>query len=204
MYNPQRELNHLGSGLAKLLSQFQNKPNIAGVLQSYLNRIQEWEDAIWEVIYKRNIDNGEGAQLDIIGRIVLRGRGLLNDDNYRIALRCQIRINKSCGTPEDMIDVAQLSQVGPFTFDEYYPATEIIDLTDPVDFDLDVLWSNLHQAKAGGVRLQLIYSLDDMSNRFTLDDAGATLGLPPSRGFADAGTFPYDGGLLTSVRDASS
>src|SRR6266705_285724 len=175
MYNPQRELNHIGSVLSKLLEQYKNKPLLAGLLISFLNRCQEAEDAAWEVIYKRNID-GIGAQLDVIGKIVGRGRNGLGDTDYRIALRAQIKINLSHGTPEDMLAVASLSTNGaPIIYSEQYPAQTTILVHELVSFNIGVLYANLVATKPEGVRLLLEFSPSDPSVWFTFAPSDATV-----------------------------
>lgn len=168
-YNPPASIDHVSRGLARFLEQYKSKPKLNALARVYLNRIQELENACWEVILYRLLPNAEGAQLDMIGRIVGRGRNGLVDSDYLIAIRAQIRINRSCGTPEDMIDVTRLSVPAGFTFtyDEAYPKTVLITVIGAVNWTIDVLYDNLFRAKSSGTKLFLQYSEADDSNTFT-------------------------------------
>lgn len=160
-YDPQKTTTHVEDGLEQFLEQFKDKPLINALLASYLKRIQKLEDAIWEVILIRGIEESEGVNLDVIGKIVGRPRLGLVDIDYRVALRAQIRINRSSGTPEDLIAVTRLSTAGQsFVYNEAYPATVIIEVLGIPAYDILVLYDNLLRTKAGGVRLILEYALD--------------------------------------------
>lgn len=159
-------------GPPRLLEQFKNKAVLTALLNSYLARVQELEDATWEVIFARNLKDGQGVVLDWIGTIVGRDRQGLGDDDYRIALRAQIRINRTQGKPEDVIDVASLSLPDQtnFTYTEQYPCGIYLEVLDQVVFSVSVLFRLLVKAKAGGVRLFLIYSIDPPATVFQFAD----------------------------------
>lgn len=179
-------------GIARFLEQFKNSPFFAALTRSYLNRVQELEDAIWEVILIRGIESSEGVNLDTIGKIVGRPRFGLIDSDYRVALRAEIRINRSAGTTIDVIDVGVLSiPVGfTFTYDEVPTATIIITVAatlpaDPITFDPLVLFGNLVRTKAAGVRLQLIVFTVGTDNAFQFSD-GTVDGTSATHGFSAA------------------
>lgn len=182
-YNPEKILDHVDQAQAKLLEQFQDKPLLLALLASYIRRIQRLENAVWEVIEIRGIDASEGVGLDAIGVIVGRPRLGLEDIEYRISLKAQIRINRSSGTPEDMIDVTTLSLPDgfDFTYQEFYPATIWIDIIDVITVNPLVIFDNLTRAKPGGVRLIFSYSTDE--DAFTFSDDNPTAST--TQGFAD-------------------
>lgn len=198
-YDPQKITDHADQGVFKFLEQFKDKPSLEALARSYLNRIQELEDAIWEVLLIRGIDLSEGVNLDSIGVIVGRPRLGLGDSDYRIALRAQIRINRSSGTPEDMIAVTGLSIPAgqSFTFAEAYPATVVIEVLGQSIFNMLVLLDNLIRTKAGGVRLLLEYSLNPIDNNFTFSDDDTTMA-DVNRGFGND-LDPSVGGYLIDV-----
>lgn len=194
--------DHVERGKAKLLEQFKNSPRMNAILSSYLRRIQELEDAIWEVIIYRTIPNGFGIVLDRIGKIVGRKRAGLDDDDYKIALRAQIRINRSSGTPEDIIDVARLSLPEGFTFQylEGYPATVIININEQVTFSILTLFRNLIMTKDGGVRLLVNYSEDDPAEIFTLAHGLSVSDTSDTRGLGWSGDPSLGGRLRNSLQ----
>lgn len=199
MYAVPRSTDHSDRGVARFVEQFRYKPRLEALTRSYLRRVQELEDAVWEVVAYRYLETAEGYQLDRIGRIVGRGRGSLSDDDYRIAVRGQIRINRSCGTPEDLIAVTRLSApTGTvFVYGELYPATVIMSIVGAAVWNVAVLFNNLRRTKSGGVRLFLTYSLADPSNTFTFAPGSVPVA-DAARGFGSSAA-PGAGGLWSGV-----
>lgn len=154
--------DHVKAGLRRLLSKEKNSTVLRAWLSSYLKQIQILEDTAWLVLETRTLD-GEGAQLDAIGRLVMRGRGELDDDNYKLALRTQIRVLRSAGRPFDLDDITALSMPEGFTYlhDEDYPKSTTIEVIGGVDFEIDILWNNLLKAKPAGTRLFLVWHAND-------------------------------------------
>lgn len=193
--------DHEERARAKLLDQFQDKAYLEAVLRAFIFQVQRLEDCAWEVILLRNIDTGEGVQLDAIGRIVGRSRLGLDDPDYRIALRAQIRINRSSGRPEDLIDVTRLSIPAGFTFTYDEPGTAVIavEIVEEVTFNILVLIGNLIRAKAGGVRLFLDYTSSPREDTFTF--APYSVGAPDvtdlTRGFGNEGDTDLGGDFAT-------
>lgn len=206
-YAPQQSTDHADRGPLRLLDQFKNKPKLVGLLRSYLKEIQKIEDAAWEVLYYRTILNGFGIVLDRIGKIVGRPRNSLIDSDYKIALRAQIRINRSSGTPEDIISVAVLSlPVGfGFLYHETYPAAIIASIPQQVTFNILVLFQNLTLCKLGGVRIQLEYTTDPPGEWFLWAPNNVAV-TDTAHGWADIdrGSGINAGGRLSSVLDSGS
>ncbi len=138
------------------------------MLASFTDRIQELEDAAWEVADYLLLKNAFGVVLDKIGKIVGRSRRGLEDDDYKIALRARIRINRSFGRPEDLIAVARLSLPSDFTFvyGEAYMAVLVL-VNEQATFDIPTLFANLTETRAGGVRLLLTMTTIDPGQVFT-------------------------------------
>jgi hypothetical protein len=199
-WNPQPKTTHVDQGLSRLLEQFRGKSKLEALLRSYLRRIQELEDATWEVITLRALDVAEDAALDMLGRIVGRGRGDLSDEDYRIALRAQIRINRSSGTTEDLIAVGVLSLPSGFALSltEHYPAAVTIQVDGAVTWAILVLWQNLVTTKAAGVRLFLLWSQAAPADSFTFASQTSPQETSDDLGYGDSLTVGV-GGQLQSV-----
>ncbi len=112
--------------LRKLISQFQEKPNIAAILGALLDEVQELEDAAIDVRDETTLDNSIGEQLDGIGRIVGAPRAGLGDDAYRLRLRAQILINLSSGTIPEIVAIVELLIANTFEPVEFFPAAFVI------------------------------------------------------------------------------
>lgn len=166
--------DHEARGVAKLLGQFR-KPLIEALLRVYLRQVQKWEDRNREVAEHLNIEQGFGIILDRIGKLVGRGRGsdygpcthpaaCPSCEALRVAIRCQIRINRSTGVIKDFLDVARLSGVlGTFKLTLTPPAAMTVTwlgaqaVSGDEDYFARVL-ENFRQLPALGVRIDLIYA----------------------------------------------
>lgn len=165
--------DHVERGLSRLLSQFSRSANLRSLLAAYLIQVQDLEDGLWEVIEERLLANAEGSQLDTIGRLVrARGRAGLSDVDYRVAIQCQIRINRSSGRASDIIDVAKLShpEGHAIRYREIYPCAVEVESTEvPADGRAPgIIRDNLRTSRAGGVGLSYIYTLTGSDDAFTL------------------------------------
>src|SRR5437879_2909075 len=76
------DLGHVELALSRLIERWKAdvNPNLAAFVSSCAEEVQELENAIWFVIFGRMPDYAEGAQLDMLGRIVGQGRNSLSDD----------------------------------------------------------------------------------------------------------------------------
>lgn len=205
-YNPQHITNQSDLAVARFITQFQDKPYFEALLRSYMDQLQKVEDMLWEVITYRSIKNGFGITLDKIGKIVGRPRQGLIDSDYKIALYAQILINKSTGTPPELIKIAQLSiPIGfSFSYSESYPAGIIVRVFGQVAFNILVLFSNLRRAKSGGVRLQMVYSDQPTSSIFQFAPA-STVVTNINHGFGDIDRGSgRTGGQLSNVLDSGT
>lgn len=196
--------DHLTRGLRKMLGQFQDSARMRALLASYLRQIQKLEDFARDVALVMSINTGVGVGLDRIGKLVGRGRGGLADDDYRYALRAQIRINRSSGVTEDFIDVLMLSvDRNPlFSVDAHDtgPATAEAVMHGAVPTNVvGVLWTSVRQVKEAGVRLEFVFS--EYSDGFTfcfapsIVDSAAHGPERPNQGFGWGGDATLGGHL---------
>jgi len=153
--------NYAAEAELRPISQYQGKPRLLAWILSYVRRCQELEDAAWDVILRRMIDNAENAQLDTIGKIVGQLRNGQDDPTYRIYITARIRINRSHGHPDDVISVLQLIESAAFGYGEYYPCTAWIEFTAPPSADPRVLSDLAKLAVASGVQLFLVEAATD-------------------------------------------
>jgi hypothetical protein len=191
--------DHVEQGLALLISQYRDKPRIAALLSSYLRRVQELEDAIFDVLVARLIDNAVGAQLAAIGRIVGQtNEGNWDDDTYRLFIKARIRANQSNGHGDDVIDVLNLVEAADFVLSEVYPAAMYVDFATPTDADPIILMELARRAKPAGVRLQLLYGDHEIGDDAFSFCTGTVELASTTEGFAlsDLSTGGYLSGVL--------
>ena len=197
----ERVEDHCADGLELLLSQFQNKPRLAGVLCAFLESVQEVEDAAWQLLTERDLDSAVGAQLDQLGRLVGEERQGRTDGQYRPFVRARILINRSNGRGEELLTILRvvLGDAVALRLREEYPAAFTVVVSELGALTPDTLIRLLRQAKAAGVRVLLEYSLVAPEEAFTFATA-SSVELDPARGFGS--TFdPAVGGALAGVTD---
>ncbi len=163
------DVGHVEVGLGRLIERWRadKNPVLAAILTSYLEEAQELEDAIWFVIYGRMLDYAEGAQLDMLGRIVGQPRDGLPDDRYAVQIRARIRINRSIGTPTDVIEVLQLVDSAVFHLTEIGTARFQINYeTPPSDAATGREIPDLiRQTRAAGVGALVAFPVDRLTGR---------------------------------------
>lgn len=89
--------------LDRLLEQFKGKPNIEGMLTSYIQQVQDLEETNFSLLNDRSINTAIGNQLDVLGALVNEARLGRDDETYRIAILTRIGINNSEGTPNQIM-----------------------------------------------------------------------------------------------------
>lgn len=166
-----QKTNHVAEALDNLLEQFKGKDIFARVITSYIEQVQDLEDAAFSTYFGRMLSNAVGAQLDGLGDVVGEERGGKDDDAYRIAIRARILVNISNGTPEDIIGILAATTGATIKIREYYPAAFIAELTTPVEtgFDAALIAVYLNEGKAAGVLAHLVYYVE---GEFRYDTAG--------------------------------
>lgn len=155
---------HFHEALVKLVNNFWGKPRIAALLRAMINRVQELEDATWEVLEAYHIDTADSARLDILGKIVGQNRFAFSDEEYRAVLRAKIASNKSRGLTDDLISVIHLATAGtmPVDIEHYVPATATVTLGEEItDAQLTALEYLLPRTRAAGVKLHLFRRVSD-------------------------------------------
>jgi hypothetical protein len=163
----QQVTDHEEQAYNLLLEQYLEKPRIAALLASYSQEVQELEDAIWGVRIGRMLDDAEGVQLDVIGRLVGLLREGRADNVYRVLLAGKIRVNWSHGHPDDVIAVVRLVQgtENSHRYLDVYPASlEVIFQDDFVETDRGFVAPELarlvaqlvRQARSAGVHSMVL------------------------------------------------
>jgi len=146
--------NYCARNEQRLIEQFEEKPNLLGLLCSLVTPMQELEFVYQDLWNKRWLDTAEGEQLDGLGEIVGVSRNGKNDADYRIAIRFQIAVNMSNGEWETMLAVTkELTDATTVRIIEDFPAG-IILLTDGANIPVGII-GMLEQSAPAGVRLTL-------------------------------------------------
>lgn len=157
--------DHAVWGLARLIRQYRDEqPRYQGALVAYLSSIQDVEDVTQAVADGRWPADAIGVQLDTLGRIVGQERGGLSDDQYRLIILGRIMANRSNGRVEDLYAILLALGYTDMIAREHYPAALVVESCDqPMS---DVVNTLLSGAKAGGCRLDFVYSAVARANTF--------------------------------------
>lgn len=126
---PTLDLNHVAEGLAYLISQYQGKKNITAVLTACLNRIQDAENMLWDVIESQwlsttAVPTGAPTQALLqLADLVKCPTSGLSGAQLAFLLPIWRAARRSEGLAEDLIQIlATAFGKGNYAYAEYYPA----------------------------------------------------------------------------------
>ena len=179
---PARDDAMTADGLARLTSMFAKTVTVTGLVKSYVNRVQELEDALWTVLNGRSLGTVVGGiTLDVLGQLVGEPRNGRSDGWYTVALRLRILTNRSVGSTTSVFALLDAAEPGAkWTFDEAYPAAFSVVWFGSLDA-YNALIEFLPQTRAGGVACAITWSPAIPSLTLTPADAiSGTLGVGPS------------------------
>ncbi len=210
-----KELEHnpdyVAQGLLRIIEQYKGKPRLAAWITSYLEEIQELEDAMWQVVTERWLEKPDGspgavgAQLLVLGRIVGQvNPGLdisdpIERENYRALIRARIKVNRSSGKRGQLIEILRLvvGDDATINYAEYYPARIMLtSVGADADLDMDIVLGLLRDAKAAGVALQLV-STSGAETGFRFGTVANANVANATQGWGD---LSGSGGLFAEVR----
>lgn len=123
------------------------------------DQLQEIEDECLHQHVNGWIENGEGEQLDVIGRIIGRSRrAMQSDDAYRALLSAQILINRSYGKAQTIIDVLVriVENALDVELNECHPCTIVLGFDGDLIMTGDETHVTVKSAVAAGIRLHLV------------------------------------------------
>lgn len=155
--------DHFHQALVKFVAPFWGKPRMAALLQSFINRVQELEDAAWEVLNAFNVNTCDATRLAVLGRIVGQPNFGWSTETYRCVVRAKIRANRSLSLEDDLVDVLRLALDSEerVRVSSLAPATVYVLSEDSVDAEqIEALQYIMPHARAGGVKMHLFWKED--------------------------------------------
>lgn len=149
--------------------------NITKLLTGLLTPAQDVENAFQQLLTQRQVNTAEGAQLDVLGRLVGQSRGGMDDNAYRRMIRARISVNRSKGVIRDVITVALLvvgDDDATITVDNQGAAAFVLRVDDAplADGVAELLINMLRDTVAAGVRVILEWSPEPVEDWLILDD----------------------------------
>jgi hypothetical protein len=190
--------DHPEQGLALRIGQYKEKPRLERLFAVFLWQVQLLEDAVYDLLVKRFIDNATGAQLDLIGKIVGEKRLGRDDDEYRLFIRVRVQINRANATAPSVLTVlAMLTAPTPAFYDEFYPASFAIELADEPERDPRQIFYALQDTRAAGVRCLLISATTTPNKQFLYSNYGDAD--VAANGWGNAGASDTTTGLFATA-----
>lgn len=182
---------------SKILQQYRDAtaPGVREQVQTNAAEVQQLEDAAWSIIDNTAIDSPTtlGVNLDVLGKIVGRPRSGLDDTEYLVWLKAQIKVNRSSGSIDDILEIFELINPGAvLKFVEQFPAAFALQVHGIAVEAPSIQAAILRVARKAGVRGVLEYSTAPTGSGFTF--AGGD-----GKGFPDASLTPGSGGKLAGA-----
>lgn len=191
---------HVEEALRLLLEQFKGKAKIEALLSSFIEQIQDGEVVTFDLYAERLLDTATGVQLDVLGTIVGQERQWSDDEEYRLYIKARIAINRSNGKAEEIINILNLVWGSTYTYEvqDTGNASFQIDLRDAVPTAVaTTILTMATDAKAGGVKIRVIWNPDPQTDVFTLSTQSGAIDTDTARGLANVAQT--QGGKLTGV-----
>ena len=149
----------------RLLFQFSESPKLKALLEVALNQLRQAESAFEEI--------RELKSLDVLGKIVGQERGGMNDDDYALWIKARVLLNRSRGTPEDLIEILRVlldpgSVAGMTEIREHPEAAFTVLLQKVIHHDPAKIWEIIREAAPLGVKAHLQVALKEPVFRFDM------------------------------------
>lgn len=155
-----RNTRHVPEARARVTGQLWGKPRFNALLRSYIRRVQEVEDALWDLMEAYDPRLATGRHLDKIGLLVGQPRFGFDDETYRRVIFGRIRAARSRGRFDDLLEIVQL--VCDLRGNETQSATGVGNATVLLQIsraltveEVEALSYLLPLARAAGVQLHL-------------------------------------------------
>jgi hypothetical protein len=191
--------DHVARGKALNIEWFKGKPNWEGLLEVFLEELQEVEDVLWALLTDRWIDTATDAQLDQVGAILEEPRNGNDDDTYRTLIRVKALLLTSKGEPERIMQIVKLATDSTLvhTVDEWPAGFRIWFNGTPAPLYDEKLKRLVARARLGGVKAMLFAGeapsfMVGSSHVAASVNAGVWEGIGSSH-------FPGDGGKISRV-----
>jgi hypothetical protein len=120
-------LDHVTAGLDRLPSMWNDKPVAKGILQTYLETLQQVEILLHDINTQRSLYTAIGNQLNILGALFNVAREGRLDEEYRQAIIAKIASSINSGTADEIKNIARAitGATTILTF-EHFPAAAYV------------------------------------------------------------------------------
>lgn len=195
-------LNHVSEALALMLEEYKESPDLRALLTSYIEQVQELEEVSYDIYEKRLLDDAAKAQIDDLGELVRQERTSNDDEIYRAFIKARIAINRSNGRTEEIINILRLVSLSTDIYhvrDTGNASIVVETFTPQTSAWADLILTLVKDAKAGGVKVQVIWSARPEAMKFQFSSQSGTIESSSTQGYANAGQTT--GGYMVGVKE---
>jgi hypothetical protein len=171
--------DYIAEAISLLLSQYRSSPNFLAILTALVEPLQDLEDDIAALLAQRVVTAAEGAQLDVLGKLVGQERAGRNDVDYQEWVLARVQANASQGTPSEIIImVGEIVDI-PVVYTRFNSASYGLAWTitgpAPDSVQTSSMLGIVCDASPSGVRYELTQTYTLPGPAFQFDTSGAGL-----------------------------
>jgi len=196
-------VDHAARAKAKLLEQYRNQPLLSAFVEELAGRVQDLEDAVYDLVAQTAVGTATGVWLEYLGAIVGEERGAEGDVLFRRYIVARVRANRSHSTLNDVVAVVEAAFGVPLpllTLSELGRACLQVDLNADFSASLrDRLIRFLSSARSAGVGQTLFWTDVGITKTFTFS-VGTGLEVDADAGFGDSSAPLVGGSFIGAYR----
>lgn len=195
--------DHAERAKARLLEQYRNQPKLVAFVGEMAGRVQDLEDAVYDLVAQTAVSTAVGIWLDRLGAIVGEERGAEGDVLYRRYILARVVANRSLATLEDIVKVIDAGMgfaVPGVSILELGRASMQVDLNrDIAEAVRDRLVRFLTSTRSAGVGQTFFWLPVGASKCFTFS-VGTGLEVDADAGFGDTSAPAVGGRFVGAYR----
>ncbi len=192
---------HTEEAIKRQVMQWKDLPNLEGEITVEADRMQQLENILFDLLNGRNITDGEGVQLDLLGGTYgdYGARENRTDADYRTFLKTLPAKLRAAGQHEVLIQaLVNLTGASKIETEYFYPrAMALYIVLDDVDSlpNESEIYAEMQEIKAFGIRLDI--GTKQTTESFVFSES-STGDVPLNSGFATL-TDGSDGGKFIKL-----
>jgi hypothetical protein len=191
--------DHVAQAHAKLISLYQDKPLFLAWLDTYVKQVQEFEDAVWQVIRSRFLDEADDVRAEMLGKLVGQPRRGEDLATYKLYISVRILVNRSLARAKDILQIAEILLLDQTAQFEEGGASFVLRTREPLNAltDPEVIVEMIKAAKGAGIGFLFIYPTVPSGGIFRYTSESPTA--DPTEGWGS--TTETTGGKWSTVID---